>query len=255
MQALNQKEMIRGQDMGYSINFDDMKNIEGDELNIKLRTPVRNLELAEKKMNKFFVDSLTRFMNTANLMQNNLTEEDQVGMVIWDILPNLVKRLQEMNPKTFAGLYNGLQAIEDEKKQTVRSVRRKNYQTGGIRQGSTNRITNTHTVRAIQQPRRFSNFNQPLSEVLECLVQEGLLRPLINVEPLSSNSPGYDPNKYYNFHQAIGHPTDSCKRLKHEIQNLIDSGKITDPESPSTKINPFPNYRNIPPPATMMINS
>ena len=42
-----------------------------------------------------------------------------MGMVIWDILPNLVKRLQEMNPKTFAGLYNGLQAIEDEKKQTV----------------------------------------------------------------------------------------------------------------------------------------
>ena len=68
MQALNQKEMIRGQDMGYSINFDDMKNIEGDELNIKLRTPVRNLELAEQKRNKLLVDSLTRFMNTANLM-------------------------------------------------------------------------------------------------------------------------------------------------------------------------------------------
>ena len=73
-----------------------------------------------------------------------------------------------MNPKTFAGLYNGLQAIKDEKKQTVRGVRRKNYQTGG--KGSTNRITNTYTVRAVQQPRRFSNFNQPLSEVLECLV-------------------------------------------------------------------------------------
>ena len=134
-------------------------------------------------------------MNTANLMQNNLLEEDHVGMVIWDILPNLVKRLQEMNPNTFTGLYNGLQAIEDEKKQTVRSVRKKNYQTGGIRQGSTNRITNTHTMRVVQQPRRFSNFNQPLSKVLECLVQEGLLRPLINVEPLSSNSPGYDPKQ------------------------------------------------------------
>ena len=48
-------------------------------------------------------------------------------------------------------------------------------------------------------------------------------------------------------------------RLKHEIQNLIDSGKITDPEksnpNPNTKTNPFPNYRNVPPPATMMINS
>ena len=194
-QTLNQKmskmeEMIRGQDMGYMI-----EGIEGDKPDTKFRTSVRDLELAEQKRNKLLVDSLIRFINTANLMQNNLTKEDQVGMVIWDILPNLVKRLQEMNPKTFAGLYNGLQAIEDEKKQTVRSVRRKNYQTGGIRQGSTNRIINTHTMRAVQQPRRFSNFNQPLSEVLECLVQKGLLRPLINVEPLSSNSPGYDPNK------------------------------------------------------------
>ena len=48
-------------------------------------------------------------------------------------------------------------------------------------------------------------------------------------------------------------------RLKHEIQNLIDSRKITNPEksnpNPNTKTNPFPNYRNVPPPATMMINS
>ena len=48
-------------------------------------------------------------------------------------------------------------------------------------------------------------------------------------------------------------------RLKLEIQNLIDSEKITDLEksnpNPNTKTNPFPNYRNVPPPATIMINS
>ena len=48
-------------------------------------------------------------------------------------------------------------------------------------------------------------------------------------------------------------------RLKHKIQNLIDSGKITDLEksnpNPNTKTNPFLNYQNILPPATMMINS
>ena len=85
MQALNKKEMIRGQNMGYSINFEDMKNIEGYEPNTKLRTSVRDLELAEKKRNKLLIDSLTGFMNTANLMQNNLTEEDQVGMIICQI--------------------------------------------------------------------------------------------------------------------------------------------------------------------------
>ena len=42
-------------------------------------------------------------------------------------------------------------------------------------------------------------------------------------------------------------------RLKHEIQNLIDSGKITDPEksnpNQNTKTNPFLNHQNVPPPA------
>ena len=167
-QALNQKmskmeEMIRGQDMGYSINFEDMKNIEGDEPNTKLRTSVGDLELATQRRNKSFLDSLTRFINNVDLMKDELTEEDEVRMNVWDILPNLVKRLQRMNPKTFTNLYNGLQAIEDE---------RKNYQTRGRQQKGTNRITNTN---ALQQIRRFSNFNQPFSKVLECLVQKGLL--------------------------------------------------------------------------------
>ena len=84
---------------------------------------------------------------------------------------------------------------------------------------------------------------------------KGLLWPLINVKLLSSNSLGNDPNSYCDFHQAIAHPTDTCIRLKHEIQDLIDSGKITDPENPSIRNNPFPNYQNVPPPITLTNNS
>ena len=114
-------------------------------------------------------------------------------------------------------------------------------------------------MHAVQQLRRFSNFNQPLSKVLERLVQKGLLRPLINVKPLSPNSPGYDPNSYCNFHQAIGHPTNTCIRLKHEIQELIDSKIITDPKksnpNQNTKTNPFLNHPNVPPLATIVTSS
>ena len=119
-----------------------------------------------------------------------------------------------MNPKSFIDLYDdGLQAeeIENEKKNNTRSAGGKNYQTGGTQPENTSRAVE---VQVVQQPRRFSNFNQPLSKVLERLVQKGLLRPLINVKPLRSNSLGYDPNSYYNFHQAIGHPTDTCICLK-----------------------------------------
>ena len=101
----------------------------------------------------------------------------------------------------------------------------------------------------VQQSRRFSNFNQPLSKVLERLMQRGLLQPLPNPNPPNPNTPDYNPNKHCKFHQNLKHSTDNCIRLKHEIQNLIDAGRIIDPKNPSTKNNAFPNYN------TMMINS
>ena len=164
----------------------------------------------------FFSDFLTRFMNKAGLMKNKLAEKDQVRMIVRNVSSNLVERLQMMNPKTFVDLYDdGLQVeeIENEKKKNTRSAGGKNYPTGGTRQENTSRAVE---VQAIQQTRRFSNFNQPLSKVLERLVQKGSLRPLINVKPLSSNSLGYDPNNYCDFYQAIGLPTDTCIRLKQE---------------------------------------
>ena len=202
----------------------------------------------------FFSDFLTRFMNKAGLMKNKLAEKDQVRMIVRNVSPNLVERLQMMNPKTFVDLYDdGLQAeeIENEKKKNTRGTETRNYPTGGTQQENTTRAVE---VQAVQQPRKFSNFNQPLSKVLKRLVQKGLLQPITYSRTPNPNSPRYDPNSYCNFHQAIGHHTDTCIRLKHEIQDLIDSRKITDPENLNTKTNPFPNYRNVPPPATIMIN-
>ena len=67
-------------------------------------------------------------------MKNKLAEKDQVRMIVHNISPNLVERLQIMNPKSFIDLYDdGLQAeeIENEKKKNTRSTRGKNYQIGG----------------------------------------------------------------------------------------------------------------------------
>ena len=68
--------------------------------------------------------------------------------------------------------------------------------------------------------------------------------------PSQQPLPNANPKLYCKFHQTIGHDTDVCTRLRHEIQDLIDTGKITDPETrkPNTQNNPLPNYRNAPPP-------
>ena len=68
-------------------------------------------------------------MNKAGLMKNKLAEKDQVRMIVRNVSPNLVERLQMMNPKIFVDLYdNGLQAeeMENEKKKNTRSTRIKN---------------------------------------------------------------------------------------------------------------------------------
>ena len=75
-------------------------------------------------------------MNKAWLMKNKLAEKDQVKIIIRNMSPNLVARIQMMNPKTFVDLYNdGLQAeeMESEKKKTARSTGTKNYLTGGTK--------------------------------------------------------------------------------------------------------------------------
>ena len=70
-----------------------------------------------------------------------------------------------MNLKTFVDLYDdGLQAeeMENEKKKNTQSTGIKNYPTGGTQQENTSRVAK---VRAVQPPRKFSNFNQPLSKI------------------------------------------------------------------------------------------
>ena len=114
-------------------------------------------------------------MNKTGLMKNKLAEKDQVRMIVRNVSPNLVERLQMMNPKSFVDLYDdGLQAeeIENEKKKNTQSIGTRNYPTRGTQQANISRAVE---VQAVQPPRKFSNFNQPLSKVLERLVQKGLL--------------------------------------------------------------------------------
>ena len=97
---------------------------------------IRDLKLTKQRSNESFSDFLTRFMNKAGLMKNKLVEKDQVRMVVCNVSPNLVERLQMMNPKSFVDLYNdGLQTEEmeneNEKKKNTRSTVTRNYPTRG----------------------------------------------------------------------------------------------------------------------------
>ena len=88
-------------------------------------------------------------MNKADLMKNKLAEKDQMRMVVCNISPNLVERLQMMNPKSFVDLYDDrLQAeeMENEKKKNIRSTGIRNYPTVGIQQPNISRAAEVRAV-------------------------------------------------------------------------------------------------------------
>ena len=91
-----------------------------------MEVSIRNLELTKQKFNESFSNFLTRFINKAGLMKNKLAEKDQVRMIVRNVSPNLVKRLQMINSKTFVDLYDdGLQAeeMENEKKRLPKTLK------------------------------------------------------------------------------------------------------------------------------------
>lgn len=83
----------------------------------------------------------------------------------------------------------------------------------------------TAEVNAVQK-RHFSNMGRPLAQVLEELEKQNLLKPLDSQPMTKYGNPAY----YCAFHQAPGHETKRCAHLKHEIHDLIDAGKIPNPE-------------------------
>lgn len=60
------------------------------------------------------------------------------------------------------------------------------------------------------------------------LVDRNILTLIENWQPPPVKGPRWDDNAYCKYHQCkIGHTTKNCQRLKHDIHNLIDNGKLT----------------------------
>ena len=75
----------------------------------------------------------------------------------------------------------------------------------------------------------FDDIHMSLLEALEILSRKGYLKslePTLLLVPIPST---WNMNEYCAFHQKLGHKINNCFKLKHEIQDLIDSGVITKP--------------------------
>src|SRR2546425_1611136 len=224
--------------------------------NTTLNVGLRELETTVQKRDEPFVDYLTRWRKRLILIKNRPEESELIEMFIKGTLPEFRSKLYFIPLKDFGEVYKMGIRIENQ----LNEERRANVRTGfsGNRSGGmvnkpvgtsgtgNTKASGSQNVNVVRNftERRFSKFSLPLSKILERCIKRGLLQPL-EPRPLPDPlPPRFNLRAFCNFHQSKGHDTNSCKRLRHEIQDLIDSGKIPDPEEvkPSTTKNPLPDF-------------
>ena len=82
-----------------------------------------------------------------------------------------------------------------------------------------------------RRQRTYSDLGMHLDRVFERLRSTGFLVPLAPRPLPSTLPPRFHAHEFCAFHQMAGHRTNYCASLRHNIQDLIDSGAVSFPVS------------------------
>lgn len=239
--------------------------------NIQIEYTSRDLDMTKQEPKESFTAFLIRWREKAAKVKSRPTEEEQVRTVVKNLQPHYFKYIYPQGVSDFKRLHVVGQQIEDgftmghlEKSEPTPARKTFPARTSTNAVNSINAITPQATLQNTPQAttqntpsrgfRQFTPLYMTLSQALATLTRQGFLKPLETPPPQPPYGPGYDPTKHCAFHQHPGHDTDRCRRLKHEIQDLIDHGTIQTPTKPNVQTNPLPNHNNVPPPATHCVN-
>ncbi|KAF1867897.1 hypothetical protein Lal_00012793 [Lupinus albus] len=104
---------------------------------------------------------------------------------------------------------------------------------------------NRNQPRPFQPQRTFDSIPVTYAELFAHLQTERILAPIAGQTP-NTTAPWYDPNANCDYHSGIiGHSTETCRALKHRIQDLIDSKWLEFKDTiPTITGNPLPNHGN-----------
>ena len=157
-------------------------------------------------------------------MRNRPDEIDQVRIAWENAQESIRQEIGVMSMRSFADLYYaGVQAERIARFRKPTQVQKKGTQSAYAPKVAT---SSSSVVANIRPPRQFSKFSIPF----EKLAKSGVLKPL-EPRPLPDVlPPTHKPNEFCKYHQQAGHNTDVCYKLRHAIQDLIDQGKIPNPE-------------------------
>ncbi|KAF1884243.1 hypothetical protein Lal_00043528 [Lupinus albus] len=104
---------------------------------------------------------------------------------------------------------------------------------------------NRNQPRPFHPQRTFDPIPVTYAELFAHLQTERILAPIAGQTP-NTTAPWYDPNANCDYHSGIiGNSTETCRALKHRIQDLIDSKWLEFKDTvPTITGNPLPNHGN-----------
>ena len=217
--------------------------------------------MTKQESSKDFATFVARWREKAAKMKNRPSEEDQVRIVVKNLQPKYLRHIYTQAITDFKRLHaTGLQIEDGIKlgligKEEAPPPPKKTF-SSRTSHASVNALGSALPQDPFQaSPSRNSNrprcnFNplyMTLSQALTVLSRQGHLKPLNKPLPQPPYGPNHDPNKQCAYHQHPGHETDNCMRLRHDIQDLIDS-RIIKPSQPNVQTNPLPTHNAEPPP-------
>ncbi|KAF1892719.1 hypothetical protein Lal_00042609 [Lupinus albus] len=164
-----------------------------------------------------------------NMSQTEETDDENTEQPTDETNPN-----DDMNYR-LPRMTNNLQAHRQERKPTPPN----NYQTRPYQN------FNRNQPRPFQPQRTFDPIPVTYAELFAHLQTERILAPIAGQTP-NTTAPWYDPNANCDYHSGIiGHSTETCRALKHRIQDLIDSKWLEFKDTvPTITGNPLPNHGN-----------
>jgi hypothetical protein len=200
--------------------------------------------LARWKAKAAQVIDLSPEKEQVRIMMNNMSRQyhdylDFQAMTTYDSLIEAATRIED-------AIYNGTHGSQVKEA----DPKGKKIALGGTSKNSEVNILSDGKPKTL---RTFTPFGITLSRALENkLKKHGVLTPFPPSPPPDPLPPRYKANAYCKYHQTKGQ---KCLRLKHDIQDLIDSGKIEPPRAnrPNVTTNPLPTHAVLPPANINMI--
>ncbi|OVA14794.1 G-patch domain [Macleaya cordata] len=245
------------------------------------RVTRRQLEAMQQGPNESFTDYIARWRRKVREMIDRPSEEEQIAIIRKNLRPKYHKVMSVVTKTRLDKFIQvGTQVEDSLKNETSTEPKGKktgkehvNYISNGQGQHRPFQVQLNRPEQNNQQNQRpqahqtnqgnpqgnqgngrnrpnseFSKLNHPMSMLLVGLLEAGLVTHKPPVRAPKTPQAWYNPDQYCSFHQSPGHLTDNCWALKHEIQNLLDSGKIfmegvQVPRKPNINTNPLPNHQ------------